>query len=274
VGGQLGRPSGARFRTYERLKAYAEDVKGTLFATPDLLRTIEDIYKYPLLQSATDTLNRQLKSGIPDQVLADLVVSLRADARLCRVSEDIESSEPQVICSLGLRWPTDAPSATDSAEAAIFTLVFEKGTGEDFTEAEKKICSEEGLAALLKSLKQIIPNYPLKIEVVCEGSGPGSYWQEYSIYVIGFLTITGGLGNALFMFGEALDALGQQLGQHLPTVGKWFKGTGYRLTPKLSEASPKPKHPGCFGSKRWLDRRTKRCNQCGFLAECLGQIKG
>ncbi len=30
IGGQLGRPSGARFRTYERLKRYAEQVKGTL----------------------------------------------------------------------------------------------------------------------------------------------------------------------------------------------------------------------------------------------------
>jgi len=30
-------------------------------------------------------------------------MSLRADARLCRVAEDIESKEPQVICSLGLR---------------------------------------------------------------------------------------------------------------------------------------------------------------------------
>ena len=103
VGGQLGRPSGARFRTYERLKAYAEAVKGTLFATPELLKAIEDIYKYPLLQSATDTLNRQLKSGISDQALAELVVSLRADARLCRVAEDVESTEPQVICSMGLR---------------------------------------------------------------------------------------------------------------------------------------------------------------------------
>ena len=105
VGGQLGRPSGARFRTYERLKAYAEDVKGTLFDTPELRKTIEDIYKFPLLQSATDTLNRQLKSGIGDQALAELVVSLRADARLCRVAEDVESAEPQVICSLGLRKP-------------------------------------------------------------------------------------------------------------------------------------------------------------------------
>jgi len=105
VGGQLGRPSGARFRTYERLKAYAEEIKGTLFDMPELRKAIEDIYKYPLLQSATDTLNRQLKSGISDQTLGELVVSLRADARLCRVAEDVESTEPQVICSLGLRKP-------------------------------------------------------------------------------------------------------------------------------------------------------------------------
>jgi len=103
VGGQLGRPSGARFRTYERLKADAETIKGTLFGSTDLLKTIEDIYKYPLLQSAADTLNRQLKSGIGNQALAELVVALRADARLCRASEAVESNEPQVICSLGLR---------------------------------------------------------------------------------------------------------------------------------------------------------------------------
>jgi hypothetical protein len=106
VGGQLGRPSGARFRTYERLKAYAEEVKGTLFATPELFKAIEDIYKYPLLQSATDIINRQLKGGITDGTLAELVMSLRADARLCRVAEAVESTEPQVICSLGLRKPT------------------------------------------------------------------------------------------------------------------------------------------------------------------------
>jgi len=110
VGGQLGRPSGARFRTYERLKAHAEEVKGTLFDIPELRHAIEDIYKHPLLQSATDTLNRQLKSGIDNPKLADLVISLRADARLCRASEDVETAEPQVICSLGLREKDDPPS--------------------------------------------------------------------------------------------------------------------------------------------------------------------
>ncbi|MGD9976089.1 MAG: helicase-related protein, partial [Desulfatirhabdiaceae bacterium] len=107
VGGQLGRPSGARFRTYERLKAYAGNVAGPLFTDPELLRAIEDIYKYPLLQSATDTLNRQLKSGIGDPALANLVIALRQDARLCRMTEDVESAEPQVICSMGLRTEKD-----------------------------------------------------------------------------------------------------------------------------------------------------------------------
>ena len=107
VGGQLGRPSGARFRTYERLKSHADSLKGTLLATGDIYtqmtKAIEEIYKYPLLQSATDTLNRQLKSGIGDVELAELAVALRQDARLCRVSEDESEAEPQVICSLGLR---------------------------------------------------------------------------------------------------------------------------------------------------------------------------
>ncbi|MFO0968065.1 MAG: C-terminal helicase domain-containing protein [Gemmataceae bacterium] len=102
VGGQLGRPSGARFRTYERLKAFAESIKGTVLEMPELNKAIEEIYKYPLLQSATDTLNRQLKSGIDDADLADLVIGLRQDARLCRVSDEQQTAEPQVICSLGL----------------------------------------------------------------------------------------------------------------------------------------------------------------------------
>ena len=41
IGGQLGRPSGARFRTYERLKRHAEPVKGTLFEPPQLATAIQ-----------------------------------------------------------------------------------------------------------------------------------------------------------------------------------------------------------------------------------------
>jgi hypothetical protein len=102
VGGQLGRPSGARFRTYERLKRHAEKVKGSLFDLPDLAKSIEEIYRFPLRQSATDTLNRQLKAGIGDDKLADLVMALREEDRLCLVQEDENAGEPQIICSLGL----------------------------------------------------------------------------------------------------------------------------------------------------------------------------
>ena len=102
VGGQLGRPSGARFRTYERLKRYAEDVKDTLFESPELLKAIDEIYRYPLRQTATDTLNRQLRSGISDETLSQLVIALRDEGRLCIIREEEQTQEPRIICSLGL----------------------------------------------------------------------------------------------------------------------------------------------------------------------------
>jgi len=103
VGGQLGRPSGARFKTYVRLKNYAENVKDTLFNTPELRRSIEEIYKFPLRQTAVDTINRQLRSGIEDQKLAELVINLRNEDRLCLTKEEKEKREPSIICSLGLK---------------------------------------------------------------------------------------------------------------------------------------------------------------------------
>ncbi|MGB7621907.1 MAG: helicase-related protein [Terriglobia bacterium] len=103
VGGQLGRPSGARFRTFERLKRYAGSVKGTLFESQELLRAIDEIYRYPLRQAATDTLNRQLRSGISDEMLAQLVLALRDEDRLCLIREEEQAEEPRIICSLGLK---------------------------------------------------------------------------------------------------------------------------------------------------------------------------
>ena len=112
VGGGLGRPSSARRRTYDRLRGYAEDMKETLFDTSKLHAAVEDIYRYPLRQAATDTLNRQLRSGISDQELAQLVINLRDEERLCIVQGESETQEPQIICSLGL-----AASGEENADA-------------------------------------------------------------------------------------------------------------------------------------------------------------
>ena len=103
VGGQLGRPSGARFRTYTRLKAYADAIQGQLFDVPALHQALDDIYRYPLRQSAVDTLNRQLRSGVDDATLSELVIALRDEDRLCLTDDqEAESQEPRIICSLGL----------------------------------------------------------------------------------------------------------------------------------------------------------------------------
>jgi hypothetical protein len=106
IGGQLGSPQSARFRTYTRLERYARELERTLFGRTDeahlLYRAVEQIYRYPLRPVATDTLNRQLRSQISDEDLAELVVHLYEDGRLCQVEEERESEEPVIICSMGL----------------------------------------------------------------------------------------------------------------------------------------------------------------------------
>jgi len=103
IGGGLGRPSGARYRTYERLKNYALEIEGTLLDIPELARTITEIYQNPLTAEARDILNRQLRSGIDDQKLAKVVLALRDEDRLCISQVRGERHEPQIICSMGLK---------------------------------------------------------------------------------------------------------------------------------------------------------------------------
>ena len=101
IGGQLGRRAGAKFRTYERLKGFLDG--NPLFATDALKRALQALYTHPLTEAATGTLNRQLRTGIEDDALADLVTSLHDEERLVVVHDGKGEGEPQIICSLGLR---------------------------------------------------------------------------------------------------------------------------------------------------------------------------
>jgi len=107
-GGALGRPSGARYKAYERLKRLRAGIgpQRELFTPEDYVRrldrVIEEIYRYPLYQSASDSINRQIKAGIDDSQLFDLVLSLREDDRLCVINDQDFEREPKLICSMGL----------------------------------------------------------------------------------------------------------------------------------------------------------------------------
>jgi hypothetical protein len=70
--------------------------------TRRLDRVREEIYRYPLYQSASDSINRQIKAGIDDSQLFDLVLSLREDDRLCVINDQDFEREPKLICSMGL----------------------------------------------------------------------------------------------------------------------------------------------------------------------------
>jgi len=104
VGGQLGKKNGARYRVYTRLSKYAAENPGTLFGGDRLGKLIQDIYNFPLTETAKDTINRQLKSGIDDELLIDLVNDLREDGKLNLKNDKHKKSEdPQIICSMGLK---------------------------------------------------------------------------------------------------------------------------------------------------------------------------
>lgn len=100
--GNLGRPTGARYRTYERLKRYSESLRGTLFDTVELERALDDIYRYPLTQGAIDALSAHLKGNISDDLLTTLVLNLRSEGRLSQIMEEAEAREPRILCSMGL----------------------------------------------------------------------------------------------------------------------------------------------------------------------------
>ena len=47
----------------------------------------------------------RLKAGIDDHRLAELILNLRDDGRLCVIEEQKNSPEPRLICKMGLATP-------------------------------------------------------------------------------------------------------------------------------------------------------------------------
>ncbi|MCK4471005.1 MAG: hypothetical protein KAW49_04390, partial [Anaerolineae bacterium] len=102
LGGQLGSLRSTRRKVYERLKTYREALRQTDHDTSDLDRAFDALFRFPLTERARKALGRQLRLGITDPGLAEMVVNLYADERLVRITEESPTLEPIIVCSMGL----------------------------------------------------------------------------------------------------------------------------------------------------------------------------
>ncbi|MDD4324323.1 MAG: helicase-related protein [Eubacteriales bacterium] len=101
-GGQLGPKSKPRYKIYHRLKRLMGNSENTIFEIPSLNSAIDEIYKYPLTEIATEAIMRQLKAEASDEELARLVLELWEERRLCMNQRQGERTDPLIVCSMGL----------------------------------------------------------------------------------------------------------------------------------------------------------------------------
>jgi superfamily II DNA or RNA helicase len=109
LGGQLGTLRSLRRKLYERLQRYHQHLTAqpnlfTKAQLPTLERVIDLIYRYPLKSAAEDAIRRQLKLGIDDESLLEMLARMADDDRLCAVTAPTDETppEPQIVCSMGL----------------------------------------------------------------------------------------------------------------------------------------------------------------------------
>jgi hypothetical protein len=88
-----------------RLERYCkENEKTPLLISDTLKKAIDDVFSSNLTEMAKDTLSRQMKAGVSDAQVADIVVSLYDENKLVISSDDNRLDHiPQIICSLGIK---------------------------------------------------------------------------------------------------------------------------------------------------------------------------
>ena len=101
-GNSLGPKRKARHKTYMRLRHFMQNSVTAVIDREALNKAIEEIYKYPLQSMAEETINRQLRSGIGDKELAEMVIVMSQEERLCAISDEPMDFEPRIKCTLGL----------------------------------------------------------------------------------------------------------------------------------------------------------------------------
>jgi hypothetical protein len=114
-----------------------------------------------------------------------------------------------------------------------------------------------------------------KLDVRFVGEGSSLYWAEYVAIASGVATIVAAMPVAMQLLAEALGPLESfmlRLTTSLSLTRDWLKSAAWRLTP-ADPTRGDSRRPGCFGLKDHLDRRYKRCRDCGFLTECTSIVE-
>ncbi len=108
AGGQLGNLRSISRKVNDRLKAYRQVLRArpSLFTPDDVGQVdtiLDQLFAHPLKDRARESLSRQLKIGITDSGLLAMAWQLHEDGRLCEEAESELPTEPQILCSLGLK---------------------------------------------------------------------------------------------------------------------------------------------------------------------------
>jgi superfamily II DNA or RNA helicase len=108
TGGSLGKRSSIKYQVYMRLERYCKENEGTLLVSDSLKKAIDEVFNFNLTELAKDSLSRQLKAGVSDQQVADIVLSLHDEDKLVISTTERKSDLiPQIICSLGIKEEKD-----------------------------------------------------------------------------------------------------------------------------------------------------------------------
>jgi very-short-patch-repair endonuclease len=163
---------------------------------------------------------------------------------------------------------------SDESELAIFTLRFAKPSGELLSQADREICRRESEAALNNLIHSISLPPHVRLSLRFVGDGSSSYWAEYLAMASGIAGLVAAAPTLMHLLAEALGPV-ERFALHVTTnlsmTREWLQSAAWRFTPKNPVGSD-PRRPGCFGQKDQLDRRYKRCRDCGFLDDCQKTI--
>lgn len=107
VAGVLGSRFSTRYRLKDLLEHYYEQDTSLFFSDEDkedLKFAIDDIYNYPLLDSAKLSIGQMLRRNHNNDEIVQYVLDLRKNGGLCRLPiEENTHRDPVIVCALGMK---------------------------------------------------------------------------------------------------------------------------------------------------------------------------